>query len=317
MEYRDYYQILGVSRDASDKEIKRAFRRLARQYHPDRNPGDKAAEERFKQINEAHEVLTDPEKRRKYDRLGAQWQQWQRMGRDPSDFDFSQWFAGSPGQTRVEFGDLNDLFGGTGGGGFSDFFQSVFGAGSRYSGRPWGQAPQQRRRGRDYEQPIEITLEEAYHGTQRTLEVSGRRLEVKIPPGVKTGSKVRLAGKGGRGSGGAAAGDVYLMIRVSPHNHFVREGDDLIYKVAVDLYTALLGGEVQVPTLEGQVRLKIPPETQAGRSFRLKGKGMPLLKEPKKRGDLYARVDVVLPQGLTRREKDLLRELAALRGDSS
>ncbi|MGD8737784.1 MAG: J domain-containing protein, partial [Anaerolineae bacterium] len=250
----------------------------------------------------------------KYDHLGAQWQQWQHMGRDPSDFDFSQWFSGNRGQTHVEFGDLNDLFGGgAGGGGFSDFFQSVFGGGGRYSGRPWGQPQPQRRRGRDYEQPVEITLEEAYRGTHRTLEVSGQRLDVKIPPGVRTGSKVRLAGKGGRGTSGGVAGDIYLVIRVSPHQHFQRDGDDLIYRLPVELYTALLGGEVQVPTLEGQVRLKIPPETQAGRSFRLKGQGMPLLKRPKKRGDLYAQVHIVLPQGLTQREKDLYQELASLR----
>lgn len=311
MEYQDYYQTLGVPRDASEKDIKRAYRRLARQYHPDRNPGDKAAEEHFKQINEAHEVLTDPDKRRKYDRLGAQWQQWQRMGRNPGDFDFSQWFAPGPGGTRMQYEDLDNLFGGSGG--FSDFFQSIFGGTARHSGRPWGQTGLRPRRGQDYEHPVEITLEEAYHGTRRVLEADGSRLEVKIPPGVKTGSKVRIAGKGGTGVAGGAAGDIFLRIRVLPHNTFGRDGDNLKCEVPVSLYTAILGGTVDVPTLAGTVKLKIPAETQAGRSFRLRGKGMPLLKDPERHGDLHAHIRVVLPQKLNSREKELFRELADLR----
>ena len=312
MEYKDYYKILGVSRTASEKEIKRAYRRLARQYHPDRNPGDKAAEEKFKTINEAHEVLTDPDKRQKYDQLGSQWQQWQRMGRDPRDFDYSQWFAGSPGGTRVEYGDLDDLFGG--GGGFSDFFQSIFGGMGGQPRGQWQRSQPRARRGRDYEQPVAIALEEAYSGTTRVLELDGHRLEVKIPPGVRTGSKVRVAGKGGPGAGGGAAGDIYLKIDVTPHKVFQRKRDDLYCEVPVDLYVAILGGEVPVPTVKGEVQLRVPPETQAGRSFRLKGQGMPQLRDPGQHGDLFAKVKVVLPQDLTEREKDLFRELAALRG---
>jgi curved DNA-binding protein len=313
MDYKDYYKILGVLRNASEKEIKRAYRRLARQYHPDRNPGDKKAEERFKEINEAQEVLTDPDRRAKYDRLGAQWHQWQRMGRDPREFDFSRWHvAGGSGPTHGAWrGDLDDLFGG--GGGFSDFFQSIFGG---MGGQPRGRgqrAQPQVGRGHDYEQPVEITLEEAYHGTHRVLEVDAGRFEVRIPQGVRTGSKVRAAGKGSPGVGGGPPGDILLKISVLPHQVFRRKGDDLHCEVAVGLYTALLGGEARVPTMKGSVRLTIPPETQAGRTFRLRGQGMPLLRSREQHGDLLVNVKVALPQRLTERERQLFQELARLR----
>lgn len=321
MEYEDYYKILGVDRNASQKEIKKAYRRLARKYHPDVNPGDKEAEEHFKEINEAQEVLTDPEKRRKYDQLGASWQQWQRTGRDPSGFDWSQWFAGAPGGGRVhvQYGDASDLFGDMFGGGFSDFFEAIFGGMGRQGPQAWAGTRQAGpRRGQDYEQPVEIRLEEASSGTRRVLEKDGRRIEVKIPPGVKTGSKVRIAGEGAPGIGGGATGDLYLKVTVLPHKVFERKGDDLYCEVPVDLYTAILGGETNVPTLKGTVSLKIPPETQGGRTFRLKGQGMPLLRDSNKRGDLYAKVKVVLPEGLSAKEKALFKELAQMwgQGDS-
>jgi curved DNA-binding protein len=315
MEYKDYYKILGVPRGASEKDIKKAYRRLARQYHPDRNPGDKRAEERFKEINEAQEVLSDPDKRGKYDRLGAQWQQWQRMGRNPQDFDFSQWYAGgSPGRGRVQWqGDLGDLFGEAGG--FSDFFESIFGGmGGQPRGRWQGAQAQPRvRRGQDYEHPVQITLEEAYAGTERVLEVDRARLEVRIPAGVRTGSKVRVAGKGGPGASGGPPGDILLKIEVLPNRLFTRRANNLHSEVPVGLYTALLGGKVRVPTITGSVWLTIPPETQPGRSFRLRGQGMPLLRDPDKHGDLLAKVQVILPQRLSEREKELFRELAGLR----
>jgi curved DNA-binding protein len=308
MEYKDYYKILGVDRNAEEKEIKKAYRKLARQHHPDVNPGDKAAEERFKDINEAYEVLSDPEKRRKYDQLGSSWQQWQRTGRDPGGFDWSQWFSGAqPGGVRVEYrdlGDLGDLFGS---GGFSDFFQSIFGDRGAPQARP--------RRGQDYTQPVEITLEEAFQGTARMIQKDGRRLEVKIPPGVRTGSKVRVAGEGSPGIAGGTSGDLYLEVNVLPHSVFEREGDDLHCEVPVNLYTAVLGGEVKVPTPGGDVMLSIPPETQGGRTFRLRGKGMPNLRNPKKHGDLYARLRIQTPRKLNQREKELFRELASLRQD--
>jgi curved DNA-binding protein len=317
MEYKDYYKILGVDRNADEKEIKKAYRRLARKYHPDVNPDNKEAEERFKEINEAHEVLTDPDKRRKYDQLGANWQQWQHMGRDPSGFDWSQWTTRAPGGGRVhvEYGDLGDLFGGAfGGGGFSDFFEAIFGGAGRQGSQAWTGTRQARpRRGQDYEQPVEITLEEAFSGTRRVLEKDGRRIEVKIPPGVKTGSKVRIAGEGAPGLGRGATGDLYLKVTVLPHKVFERQGDDLYCEVPVNLYAAILGGETNVPTLKGTVSLKIPPETQGGRTFRLKGQGMPQLRDSKKHGDLYAKVKVVLPKGLSAKEKELFRELAQMR----
>jgi curved DNA-binding protein len=308
MEYKDYYKILGVPRNASEREIKKAYRHLARQYHPDKNPGDTAAEERFKEINEAQEVLTDADKRKKYDQLGTQWQQWQRMGGDPSQFDFGQWFSSRPSRGGGEYASMDDLFGASGG--FSDFFQSIFGQPQRQ----WQQGQAPPRRGQDIEQPVDITLEEAFHGTSRVFQVENSRLEVKIPPGVRTGSRVRMAGKGGSGRAGAPAGNLFLRIKVLPHSIFERNGNDLSCEVAVDVYTAVLGGEVNVPSLSGDLKLKIPPETQAGRSFRLRGRGMPLLRDPERRGDLFAKVKIVLPGRLSEQEKELFRELAKLKG---
>jgi curved DNA-binding protein len=302
MEYKDYYKILGVDRNADQKDIRKAYRGLARQYHPDVNPGDRTAQERFKEINEAYEVLSDPEKRQKYDQLGTSWHQWQRMGGDPSGFDWGQWFTGQPGRVHVQYGNLDEILGGLGG--FSDFFQTIFGGMQRASGHT---TPQ---RGRDYEQEVEITLEEAFRGTTRILSKDGRRLEVKIPPGAETGSRIRMAGEGGYGG---AKGDLYLRVKVAPHPRFSREGDDLHVEIPLDLYTALLGGEVRVPTLKGDIMLKIPPETQSGKTFRLQGQGMPNLKAPKKRGDLYAKVKVRLPQKLTPLERELFEELKRLR----
>lgn len=307
MEYKDYYKILGVDKRASEREIKQAYRKLARQYHPDVNPDDKQAEEKFKAINEAHEVLSDSEKRQKYDQLGSNYFRWQQQGGDPHGFDWSQWFAGQPGRggVNVEYGNLDDLFGE---GGFSDFFQTIFGGtgGQRRSGRRVS------RKGRDYEQPVEITLEEAAFGTQRVLTADGERLTVKIPSGVRTGSKVRVAGKGEAGIGGGSSGDLYLKVTVAKHSFFERKGNDLHCEVPVSLYTAVLGGEAEVPTLNAKVQLKVPAGTQGGRTFRLRGKGMPHLRNPEKRGDLYVRVRISVPQKISRKERALFRELAGL-----
>jgi len=314
MEYKDYYKILGVDKNADQKEIKKAYRRLARQYHPDVNPGDKAAEARFKEINEANEVLSDPEKRRKYDELGQNYQRWQQTGGRPGGFDWSQWTAaGQPGGVHVEYGDLNDMFSGMG---FSDFFEAIFGgmgAGAQRGTRTT-RGTRTAPRPRDLEQEVEITLEEAFRGTKRLMEIDGRRLEVKIPPGVKTGSRVRMAGEGLPGGRSGVRGDIYLRIKVLPHATFTRRGDNLHCEVPVGLFTALLGGEVRVPTLSGSVLLRIPPGTQSGRTFRLAGQGMPKLRKPKERGDLYAKVQVRLPEKLSAREQKLVKEWAQLRG---
>ncbi len=320
MEYKDYYQTLGVDRNASEKDIKRAYRRLARQFHPDVNPGDDRAEEKFKGINEAYEVLGDQEKRAKYDRLGASWQQWQRTGQDPGQFDWSQWFAGAPGGARVEWsGDLGNIFGGAGADVFSDFFRSLFGgtggAGRTRTADDLFRRTTSRRtlRGQDVEAPVEITLEEAFHGTTRVLEQDGRRIQIKIPPGARSGSKVRIAGKGGPGYGGGPTGDLYLNITVKPHPTLKREGDNLRCDVDVDLYTAVLGGQVLVSTLSGDVSLKIPPGTNGGKTFRLRGTGMPNPRYPKQRGDLLATVRIQILHRLSARERELFEELARLR----
>jgi curved DNA-binding protein len=321
MDFKDYYQILGVKKDASVDEIKKAYRKLARTHHPDVNPGDKSAEERFKDINEAYQVLSDPEKRKKYDQFGTQWQQYERTGGRPEDF-WTQW-GGQPGQGRGRAGtrtmspeELEQMFGGAGGGfGFSDFFDALFGGGFPGAGgvRGQGQTRVRPRKGRDAEHSIDITLEEAFYGTIRALQwEDGRRIEARIPRGVKTGSRVRLQGQGSTGAGGGAAGDLYLQVRVLPHDRFERDGDDLHVRVPVDLYTALLGGEVNVSTIDQSVSLTIPAETANGRVFRLRGLGMPKLKNPDERGELYAAVEVQLPRNLSQRERELFEELRSI-----
>jgi curved DNA-binding protein len=304
MDYKDYYKILGVERTADEKAIKRAFRKLAVQYHPDKNPGDARSEERFKEINEAYEVLGDAAKRAKYDHLGSSYQAWQRTGGQPGGFDWSQWMSGTPGGVRVEVGDLSDLFGA----GFSDFFTSIFGVGG---GRTQGFGGQLAPRGRDVEQPVRISLSEAYLGARRTFTRDGKNLEVTIPAGAKSGTRVRLSGQGS--SGQAQAGDLYLLVDVEPDARFERQGDDLYADVDADLYTALLGGEVKVPTPAGDLALTLPAGSQPGQTFRLKGRGMPHLRNPSVQGDLYARLRVALPTHLSPEEQDLVLRLFKLR----
>jgi len=307
MEYKDYYKILGVDRNASEEEIKRAYRKLAMKYHPDRNPGDKSAEEKFKEINEAYEVLGDPEKRRRYDALGESYFRWQQSGA-PGDFNWSEWFAQGPVGSRTVRIDLEDLFGDFGG--FSDFFSAIFG------GMPSGTVRTTGRRARQatpaVEQPVQISLEEAYHGTTRIIQVDGRRIEGKIPPGARTGTKVRLAGQGPIGPDGQRS-DLYLVIEVLPDPRFERKDDDLYTEVTIDLYTAVLGGQVTVPTLSGNVILTIPPGTQPGQTFRLSGRGMPNLRNPQKHGDLYVKVKVELPRSLTPQQRALFEQLRSLK----
>lgn len=308
MDFKDYYEILGVSPDADEKTIKQAYRKLARQHHPDVNPGNKDADEKFKTINEAYQALSNSEQRKKYDELRAQYQRWQQSGRNPRDFNWQSW-AAQPGQEpNVQYGtpeDFEDLFGGESP--FSDFFSTIFG---QAEGRS---APSGPRKGQDVEAMVELSLEEAFHGATRALQIGDRRIEARIPPGVRTGSRVRLSGQGGSGRDGGPAGDVYLIIRLLPHPTFELEGDDLYTKVSVDFYTAALGGEAPVPTLDRPLILKIPPKTQSDRTFRIRGKGMPKPKEPDVRGDLYARARVVLPENMTEQELNTLHELAEAR----
>lgn len=325
MEYKDYYKTLGITKNADSSEIKKAYRKLARKYHPDMNPGDKAAEETFKEVNEAYEVLSDPDKRKKYDQFGAQWQQYSRSGGRPEDFDWSQWNTGQPGGTysrTISPEELEQMFGG-GFGGFSDFFETLFGGdfGRRSAGQAAGFGSRQRsahpQRGRDAEQTLQISLEDALRGTTSNLQwQDGRRIEAKIPPGVRTGSRIRLGGQGETGMAGGQAGDLYLKIEVLPHPVFQRNGDDLTVNLSVDLYTAILGGKVNVPTLERPVELTIPPGTANGKKFRLRGLGMPNLRNPQDRGNLYAVVQVELPHNLNQEERQLFEKLRDLRHQS-
>jgi curved DNA-binding protein len=323
MDFKDYYQTLGVPPEADAKAIRQAFRQLARKVHPDVNPGNKDAEEKFKTINEAYQVLSDAEQRKKYDQLRAQYLQWQQTGGSQQDFDWQNWSAaqgGSPTRqgARVQYAsaeDLKDLFGSDSP--YSDFFTNIFGQ-ARTGGKGRGRsAAPVARRGRDVEYEVELTLEEAFHGTQRLLELDGHRIKAGIPAGVRTGSRVRLAGQGEPGQAKAPAGDLYLIVQVLPNETFEREGDNLHMDVPVDIFTAIAGGEIHIPSLERPLILTIPPRTNAGRSFRLRGKGMPHLGDPKTRGDLFALVRLVLPDPLTEQEVTSIRTLAAARSNPS
>jgi curved DNA-binding protein len=310
MDYKDYYKVLGVGKKATEADIKKAYRKLAQQYHPDKNRDNRVAPEKFKEINEAYEVLGDKDKRQKYDQLGSNYQQWQQRG-GAGGFDWSPYMRQGgtqrAGGTRVEFDDMNGIFGE--GADVSDFFQSIFG--QQGAGQTRGQP--RARRGRDVEQTVSVTLEEAYHGVKRAMQRNGKKLEANIPPGVQNGSRVRLAGAGQPGSNGAG-GDLYLVIEVKPHALFERQGDDLYAELPVDLYILLLGGEARVPTLKGkEILLTIPPESKNGKQFRLSGQGMPRVHDPGQKGDLYVRIKVDLPQELSEKEKSLFRELARLR----
>ncbi len=318
MDFKDYYEILGVPPNAEKKVIQQTFRKLARKVHPDVNPGNKEAEEKFKTINEAYQVLSDVEKRKKYDELRAQYQQWQQTGGRQQDFDWQNWSA-QPGKgVRVQYAnpeDMEDLFGSASP--YSDFFTNIFGQ-ARRSGRGSGRGtPPSPRRGRDVEYEVDLTLEEAFHGADRLLEIDGHRIKAGIPPGVRTGSRVRLAGQGEPGHNSAPAGDLYLIVHTLPNETFEREGDNLHLDVPIDIFTAIAGGEIRIPSLERPLILKIPPRTNAGRSFRLRGKGMPHLGDPKTRGDLFALVRLVLPDPLTDQEVNSIRELASSRPNRS
>ncbi len=316
MDYKDYYEILGVPPNAEKKVIQSTFRKLARKYHPDVNPGNKEAEEKFKTINEAYQVLSNADQRKKYDELRVQYQQWQLTGGRHQDFDWQNWSAKPGKEARVQYAspeDMEDLFGSSSP--YSDFFTNIFGQAGR---RGRGQAAQSSpRRGRDVEYEVDLTLKEAFHGTDRLLEIDGHRIQAMIPAGVRTGSRVRLIGQGEPGQNKGPAGDLYLIITILPDDTFESEGDNLHVDVPVDLFTAVAGGETQIPTLDRPLILKIPPRTNSGKSFRLRGKGMPHLGDPKTHGDLFAQVRLVLPDPLTDQEVTSIRELASARTNRS
>ncbi|MCA9859317.1 MAG: J domain-containing protein [Thermomicrobiales bacterium] len=347
LEFKDYYEALGIDRSADESQIKAAFRKQARKHHPDVNPGDAGAEERFKEVNEAYEVLSDSDKRKLYDRYGEEWQRYKEAGYtgdEPADDarrsgadDFGTWFTGSSGgYTHTDFSSTSD---------HSDFFETLFGSfgGNRRGAETFTRTAPRPRRGQDIEAEVEVSFDEAFRGTKRRFDIQAeeicptcggtglvrnticptcdgsgyipriKTIEVKIPAGVHSGSRVKVAGQGGAGDAGGPNGDVYLIVKVADDKRFTREGDNLRSEVDVPMFTALLGGKVQVTTPTGRVELTIPVETQQGRVFRLRGQGMPKLKKSGERGDLLARANVVLPTNLTDREKALLEELRSLR----
>ena len=308
MDYKDYYKILGVPKSASQADVKKAYRTLAKKYHPDKTKGDKAAEEKFKDISEAYEVLSDDEKRKQYDQLGSNWRQYQNTG----GYGGRQEQYGGHGGGGFRGFEGDDMFGG----GFSDFFQQFFGGGGGGFGQQQGggrrghaQAP----KGQDYEAEMEITLQEAFHGTSRLLNLHNQQLRITTKPGVADSQVLRIKGKGAQAGGGGTPGDLYIKVYVKPDPHFERNGNDLYTTLATDIYTAILGGEAHVQTLTGQLKLKIPAGTQPDKTLRLRGKGMPVYGKPDQHGDLYVKINVQLPAHLSPEEKELFQRLRELR----
>src|SRR6185312_3014833 len=280
MEYKDYYKILGIDKKASQDEVKKAYRTLAIKYHPDKNPGNKEAEEKFKLANEANEVLGNPEKRKKYDELGENWQQYEQSAHQRGGNPFG---GASSGQQYYE-GDPSD---------FSDFFEQFFGGRTSSTGR--SQSRSSNFKGGDYETDMEITLDEAYLGTSRIIQLENEKLKISTKPGAYTDQVLRIKGKGAKGSSEKHRGDLYVRIKVMPHSQFTRKGDNLYINQTVDLYTALLGVEIIVTTLSGQVKVKIAEGTQNGKTIRLKGKGMPVYEATNLFGELYVQLQIHIP----------------------
>ncbi len=307
MTYKDYYKTLGLRTTATPSEIKKAYRMLARKYHPDKNKGDKAAEEQFKDLNEANEVLSDPAKRKKYDQFGADWKRYEEAGAPPGGFDWSKYARDGEGRSRRTDTKAFDAAGSDIG--LDDLFELLFG--QRSGGRPGrhGLAIT----GEDIEAETVLSLDEAFHGTTRIIHLNGQTIRVTIKPGAADQQVLRIPGKGGRGSGGGANGDLYLTIRIAPHPEFRVEGNDLHRDSAVDLYTAVLGGKARIQTLKGKVDVVIPKETANGTVLRLRGLGMPVYAKKNERGDLLVKVDIVLPEHLKEPEIELFKALSALR----
>ncbi len=309
---KDYYNILGLDRNATTEEIRKAYRKLAAKYHPDRNPGDKQAEEMFKLVNEAHSVLSDPEKRKLYDRYGEHWKQFQNAEQQASEQHYQQYanYASGFGQNQAGYEwAFNDIFGDV----FADedIFSSIFG-GKRRS--PFGNGFNVKQRGQDVRAELELSLEEAYHGTTKIFRFNDETIKLKIKPGTRDGQILKLRGKGAAGLNGGPNGDLLITVKIKPHPVFKRQGDDLYCDLPVDLYTAVLGGKVQLQTLKGRVMVEIPAESDNGKVIRLQGLGMPKNSSKTSFGDLYVKLDVRLPKNLSAKERALFEELTRLRG---
>jgi curved DNA-binding protein len=291
--YIDYYKILGIDKNATQEEIKKAYHKLARKHHPDLNPNDKNAKANFQQINEANEVLSDPEKRKKYDQYGKDWQHAEefekaQQNHKQSSGSYSKGFSGT------EFDS-----------GFSDFFESLFGGATRA-----GRGRQVKFRGEDYNAELHLNLTDAYKTHKQTLTVNDKNIRITIPAGIENGQTIKIAGHGGPGMNGGPNGDLYITFLIANHPDFKRLGNNLFTTVNLDLYTAVLGGEITINTLNGKVKLKVKPETQNGSKIKLKGKGFPFYKEEGKFGDLYITYSIVIPTNLTERQKNLFTELS-------
>jgi curved DNA-binding protein len=305
MDYKDYYKVLGVTKGAGADEIKKAYRKLAVKYHPDKNAGNKQAEEKFKEINEANEVLSDPAKRKKYDELGENWKNYERTGGNTQDFDWSQ-FSQRGRSTKGSKPDMEFEFGNTG---FSDFFEQIFGGG--FGSSSSGGRSSRVSRGQDYRLDVNITLEEAYSGTVRQFETDGEKLQIRLKPGSYNEQQLRIKNKGGKGHNNR--GDILVFVHVEKHPHFDRKGDDLYCDIPVDFYTAVLGGKTPIRTLKGLIKVDIAKETDNGKVLRLKGMGMPRYDHAGKFGDLYAKVNIMVPKNLSQKEIELFNELASLK----
>ena len=307
MTYKDYYKVLGVGTTATPEEIKKAYRKLAFKHHPDKAKGNKAAEEEFKEINEANEVLSDPEKRKKYDQFGADWKHYEEAGAQPGGFDWSKYATSQGGQAhRMSREEFDETFADEGVG---DLFELLF-------GQRGGQKRGSRNtavKGEDLDAETTLSLEEAYHGSTRLIQLHGQTIRVTIKPGIADMQVLRVAGKGRAGRNGGPNGDLYLTIKIAPHPVFHRRGNDLHRDFSVELYTAVLGGKAQVKTLKGTVKVDIPKETLNGTELRLLGLGMPVYGKKNEFGNLFVKVDIRLPDHLREQEIDLFRKLAALR----
>lgn len=308
MDYKDYYKILGVKKDATAEEIKKAYRKLAVKYHPDKNPTDKAAEEKFKEANEANEVLGNSEKRKKYDELGENWQHYQQQGGNPENFNQSGWANQGRQQNKRGF-NTQEFYGD--GGQFSDFFESVFGGGSSGYGNS-RQRSARAFRGEDLQAEMEITLAEAFHGTNRQISLNGTKLNLKLKPGISDGQLLRLKGKGNAGVNGGQAGDLLITAKIAADPKFERRGNDLYFDQRLDIYTAILGGSVAIQGIDKTIKMNVPAGTDSHQTLRLKGMGMPLYNTPEQRGDAYIRMVVKVPKNISAREKELFMELSAL-----
>lgn len=307
MEYKDYYKILGVGKNASQDEIKKAFRKLALKYHPDKTKGDKSAEEKFKEINEANEVLSDPEKRKKYDQLGDSYQYYQQYGNQSQGFDWSQFANAGGGQRSYTYsGDFEDFFGGSG---YSDFFDMLFG-GSQKKRRTTRSFQS---RGQDYQAEMDISLEEAYNGTTRVFKHNTQSIKLNIKPGIPAGHLLKIPGRGGSGRSGGQAGDLLIKVNVMPHKIFERRGDDLYANLNLDLYTAVLGGKVRFKTLKGTINIDIAKESDFGKTLRLQKLGMPVYSSANAFGDLYLKLIIQIPKNLSTKEINLFKELQKLK----